>query len=187
MPNSSNRGFRRGQEEKGRIGKITEKSKSFHGQAPATPALLRRPKTQPDLYSFRNTAGVSPAPVVEAPRLTRLLLNVTVQRSLGPVQVLLPPDATVGDLVRETVRSYGREGRRPLLPTADPAGFDLHYSQFSLESLDSKEKLIGLGSRNFFLCPKPLGCVMDSCSNQAQKASSKTGGPSWLRFMDFMR
>ena len=137
MPNSSNRGFRRGQEEKGRIGKITEKSKSFHGQALAPPAVLRRPKTQPDLYSGRNMAGVSPAPVVEAPRLTKLLLNVTVQRSLGPVQVLMPPDATVGDLVREAVRSYGKEGRRPLLPTVDPAGFDLHYSQFSLESKET--------------------------------------------------
>lgn len=143
MPNSSSRTSRRGQEEKGRIGKLTEKSKSFHGQVPEGPAPLRRPKTQPELFSVRNMTGFSPPaavspPAAEPPQLTKLLLNVTVQRSLGPVQVLLSPEATVGDLVREAVRAYGKEGRRPLLSTADPASFDLHYSQFSLESKISK-------------------------------------------------
>lgn len=143
MPNSSSRTSRRGQEEKLRIGKLTEKSKSFHGQVPAGPAPLRRPKTQPELFSVRNMTGVSPPaavapPAAEPPQLPKLLLNVTVQRSLGPVQVLLSPEATVGDLVREAVRAYGKEGRRPLLSTADPASFDLHYSQFSLESKISK-------------------------------------------------
>ena len=32
---------------------------------------------------------------------------------------------------------YAKEERRLALPTTDPAGFDLHYSQFSLESKPS--------------------------------------------------
>ena len=44
-----------------------------------------------------------------APRLTRLLVNVTVERSLWPVHVLLGADATVADLARA---AYAVEGRR---------------------------------------------------------------------------
>ncbi len=66
--------------------------------------------------------------------MTKLLLNVTVQRSLGPVQVVMSPDSTVEDLIASALRQYEKEGRRLALPTMDPAGFDLHYSQFSLES-----------------------------------------------------
>ena len=40
----------------------------------------------------------------------------------------------VADLVAAAVELYIREGRRPLLPSADPSAFGLHYSQFSLES-----------------------------------------------------
>ncbi|KAJ9699112.1 hypothetical protein PVL29_007948 [Vitis rotundifolia] len=43
---------------------------------------LRRPKTLPDLLSGRSVSGLSPK---GGPRLTKLLLNVTIQRSLGPV------------------------------------------------------------------------------------------------------
>lgn len=134
MSNSSSRNARRGQDEKGRTGKIGEKSKSFHGQVPDRPAaILRRPRTHPNLFSGRTMAGSTDG-ATGPPRLTKLLLNVTVQRSLGAVQVLLPPEGTVGDLIKEAIRAYSREGRRPLLPSAEPALFDLHYSQFSLES-----------------------------------------------------
>ncbi|KAL5212152.1 hypothetical protein ABZP36_022999 [Zizania latifolia] len=88
-------------------------------------------------------------------RLTRLLLNVTVEQSLWPVHVVLGVDCTVADLVRTAVAAYVREGRRPPLPAVagDPAsGFELHLSKYSLESLRPEEKLVDLGSRNFFLC-----------------------------------
>lgn len=67
-------------------------------------------------------------------RLTKLLLNVTVERSLGPVQVVMPPESSVRDLIRVAVETYGREKRRPLLKETDPRRFQLHYSAFSLES-----------------------------------------------------
>ncbi|XBI06766.1 hypothetical protein VPH35_134751 [Triticum aestivum] len=56
-----------------------------------------------------------------APRLTRLLLNVTVERSLWPVHVLLGADATVADLACAAVAAYAAEGRRPPLPADDTA------------------------------------------------------------------
>lgn len=75
-------------------------------------------------------------------RLTRLLVNVTVDRSLWPVHLVLGADATVADLVRAAVDAYVREGRRPPLPL-QPAGaadgdaadgFELHLNKYSLES-----------------------------------------------------
>uniref|UniRef100_A0A0E0PT64 DUF7054 domain-containing protein n=1 Tax=Oryza rufipogon TaxID=4529 RepID=A0A0E0PT64_ORYRU len=93
-------------------------------------------------------------------RLTRLLLNVTVEQSLWPVHVVIGADCTVADLVRAAVDAYVREGRRPPLPSAAggggdaAAGFELHFSKYSLESLRPEEKLVDLGSRNFFLCAR---------------------------------
>uniref|UniRef100_J3MB22 DUF7054 domain-containing protein n=1 Tax=Oryza brachyantha TaxID=4533 RepID=J3MB22_ORYBR len=86
----------------------------------------------------------SPAVVAAAEqrRLTRLLLNVTVEQSLWPVHVVLGADCTVADL--------------PLPGHAGDAAaaFELHFSKYSLESLRSEEKLADLGSRNFFLCSR---------------------------------
>ncbi|KAM5584396.1 hypothetical protein ABKV19_003989 [Rosa sericea] len=203
---------RRMQEEhKNRRGRLlSERSSSFHGQmlaatSTATPQL-RRPKTVPDMVLYRNAVGAttpSAASPELRPKLTKLLLNVTIQGSVGAVQVVMSPESTVGDLVAAAVRQYEKEGRRPIFPSVDPSRFDLHYSQFSLEmidcsvlcgpGLDREEKLMALGSRNFFLCPKKsaadggssgggITTSSGSCSKQADKAS-KTGF-SWLKFMD---
>lgn len=193
---------RRMQEEhKNRRGRLlSERSSSFHGQmlaatSTATPQL-RRPKTVPDMVLYRNAVGATTPPTASPevrPKLTKLLLNVTIQGSVGAVQVVMSPESTVGDLVAAAVRQYEKEGRRPIFPSVDPSRFDLHYSQFSLESLDREERLMALGSRNFFLCPKKsaadggssaggITTSSGSCSKQAEKAS-KTGF-SWLKFMD---
>lgn len=173
---------------------------SFHGQSSesCTAELLRRPRTVPDLLSAgRLSAGTSPE-VKDRLKLTKLLLNVTIQRSLGPVQVLISLESTVEDLIAAALRQYSKEGRRPVLTSVNPADYDLHYSQFSLESLNREEKLMGLGSRNFFLCPKTSNAdsalttsssssSSSSCAKQADKAATapKISLP-WLKFMDFM-
>lgn len=149
-------------------------------------AKLRRPKTVPDL-KLPAGADVSPR------QPPKLLLKVTMMRSLGPVLVVMSPESTVGDLVAATLRQYVKEGRRPILPSGDPSQFDLHYSQFSLESLDRKEKLSDIGSRNFFMCPRGDVSGKDSnvttpfaasCSREVDKDGGSGGG--WLKFMDFL-
>ena len=128
MPNSKNN---RKEPEKNRRGRLSEKASSFHGRIPTmAPAELRRPKTLPDLLSERTVSISSDA----RPKLTKLLLNVTIQGSLGAVQVVMSPENTVGDLIIAAVGQYSKEGRRPILPSTDTSLFDLHYSQFSLES-----------------------------------------------------
>ncbi|KAF8009517.1 hypothetical protein BT93_J0502 [Corymbia citriodora subsp. variegata] len=200
MPNS--KAHRRGHEERSRKGKpllLSEKASSFHGRNPVAMEAakqLPRPRTVPDLLVARKGLAQASAGADERPRLTKLLLNVTLQGSLGPVHVVMTPESMVGDLIAAALRQYLKEGRRPILPTADPSGFDLHYSQFSLESLDREEKLMALGSRNFFLCAKrPArdgvaaagsgGASPASCGKEAEKASKN--GFNWLKFMDFMK
>lgn len=195
MANSKN--HRNGQGEPHRRGKLAKKSSSFYGHS-STPspivseAQIRRPKTVPDLLSDRNRAAAAAAAALPK-QPPKLLLKVTTMGSLGPVQVVMTPESTVGDLVAVAVRQYVKEGRRPILPSNDPSQFDLHYSQFSLESLDREEKLKDIGSRNFFLCPRKCDgedggarTPFASCSREAESAS-KGGAFGWLRFMDFSR
>ncbi|KAL3518485.1 hypothetical protein ACH5RR_021074 [Cinchona calisaya] len=186
--------------EKNRKERLVEKAQSFHAGSCSTSSagkagemlVLPRPRTVPDLHSGKkvlerslSNEEVRPLP----PKLTKLLLNVTIQRSLGAVQVIMSPESTVEDLIAAALRQYVKEGRRPILSSNEPSGFGLHYSQFSLESLNREEKLRSLGSRNFFLCPKEIDAAAttssSSCSKQAEKATAKLGLP-WLKFMGFM-
>lgn len=157
---------------------------SFHGRsvAGATAGKLRRPRTVPDLMSWER--NYSPA---KMPKLTKVLLNVNVQGSVGPVQVLVSPESSVSGLISAVLKQYSKEGRRPMITGSTIDDFDLHYSQFSLESLDREEKIATLGSRNFFLCKRKTAgdgvVLVSSCSTQAEKL----GFPSpWLKFMSFM-
>ncbi|KAI5577710.1 hypothetical protein POPTR_009G149200v4 [Populus trichocarpa] len=201
MPPTPTKGYRRGggQElERNRKNRLNEKALSFHGKIPAEmpEARIRRPKTLPDLLAGKNL----PATVPDVrPKLTKVLLNVTVQGSVGAVQVLMSLESTVGELIAAAIQQYMKEGRRSIIAN-DSSRFDLHYSQFSLESLDRDEKLMALGSRNFFLCPKKSG--MDgascsrgggltttsspSCSKEVKEEAAKSGFHPWLKFMDFL-
>lgn len=169
-----------------------EKAASFNGRSLGAGAeMLGRPRTVPNLLSIRVAEEERERPM----RLTKLLLNVSVDRSLGEVRLVMRLESTVGDLITAAVKQYKKEGRRPVLDGMDADGFDLHYSPFSLESLGRDEKLITLGSRNFFLFPRKsepttesdgnngnVGSkTMSSCSKQAEKAT-KIAIP-WLKFL----
>ncbi|KAK9029268.1 hypothetical protein V6N11_026388 [Hibiscus sabdariffa] len=174
------------EQERSRTGRLSEKASSFHGRIPTTsPVELRRPNTLPDLLQGKAISTSSDV----RPKLTKLLLNVTIQGSLGALQVVMSPGNTVGDLINASVRQYSKEGRRPVLPPTDVALFHLHYSQFSLERLEREEKLMALGSRNFFLCTKTVALQegenkTTSCSKEAEIVA-KSSKP-WLKFMDFL-
>lgn len=111
---------------------------SFNGRTVVSPTAekLRRPKTVPDLSSAMRNAAVNSPPKeeVKPKKLTKVLLNVMIQGSVGAVQVLISPELTVRELVSAAIKQYVKEGRRPVLSSAIVDDFDLHYSQFSLES-----------------------------------------------------
>lgn len=120
--------------------------------------------TQPCSECFSQHGGpitvlskLGPPPVAGGgtQRPTKLLFNVHVEGSLGSVQMLMSLENDVADLMKAVVEIYVREKRRPLLCETDEQLFNLHYSQFSLDCLKREEKLINLGSRNFYLCRRP--------------------------------
>ncbi|GFZ01216.1 hypothetical protein Acr_14g0008510 [Actinidia rufa] len=75
-----------------------------------------------------------PTEVKGTRRPPKLLLSVNIQGSVGTVQVVISPENAVGDLIKAALETYVKEMRRPLLKETDPRRFELHYSQFSLES-----------------------------------------------------
>lgn len=96
--------------------------------------LVRR---QGGLISVPKTLSSAPlmVPVTDGTqRMTKLLLKVQIEGSLGAVHVVLPPERTVSDLIKAATEIHVKEKRRPLLKESDPNSFELHYSQFSLES-----------------------------------------------------
>ncbi|KAL0390023.1 UNVERIFIED_CONTAM: hypothetical protein Scaly_0359400 [Sesamum calycinum] len=99
-------------------------------------------------------------------KLTKLLLNVTIQRSLGAVKVLMPLEATVEDLIATALRQYAKEARLPVLPRRAPASISI------TPSLDREAKLMALGSRNFFLCPKRAAEVVAESGGAAITSTS---------------
>ncbi|KAL5728024.1 hypothetical protein ACHQM5_001152 [Ranunculus cassubicifolius] len=117
------------------------------------------------------SVGSSKLPEIGNKKPTKLLVKVTVQQSLGPIQVVTSSENTVEDLIKLVLEIYVKEKRRPLLNKTDPRCFELHYSQFCLDSLSRKEKLVNLGSRNYFLCSKMDEASISSCSNQVQKTT----------------
>ncbi|CAD6342470.1 unnamed protein product [Miscanthus lutarioriparius] len=192
---------------------LVQRRASFHGRG--TPEhqqqqrdhlLRQRPRTHPDLLAgvrepgFRRagvhggdatTAAAVAVPWGRRAAPSKALVTVAVQRSMWALHVMAGAEWRVADLVAAAVELYTREGRRPLLPSADPSAFGLHYSQFSLESLDPAEKLMELGSRSFFLCPRATAAVAAPSTRPVTEAgkTTPTSGPNmlppWLGFMHF--
>lgn len=165
---------------------------------PRTASLYRRRISGGSERQSHRRGGLVPLVAVEKEseggggagkrRLTRMLVKVTVERSLGAVPVVMSSEETVADLVRAALQIYVTEKRRPLLPKTDPHRFELHYSRFSFESLKPEEKLINLETRDFFMCLKPVGTststtssVKCSCSEEATNFSFP-----WTKLMDFL-
>jgi hypothetical protein len=137
---------------------LAQRSASFHGRGGAAEQqhdgllLRQRPRTHPDLLAgisdrgFRRAGtgrgGDAAAAHARAPWAgavgraapSKVLVTVAVQRSMWPLHVMARAEWRVADLVAAAVGLYVGERRRPLLPSADPAAFGLHYSQFSLQS-----------------------------------------------------
>lgn len=80
----------------------------------------------------------------------RILVNVTVEGSTGPIRVVVRKGDTVTDLIKVTVDKYAKEGRHPVLDS-DTNMFELHVSNFSMESLNRSDPVGELGTRTFFL------------------------------------
>lgn len=67
-------------------------------------------------------------------RDAKVVVNVTVEGSPGPVRAMLKLGSTVEETIRLVVNKYGEEGRSPYLDKHAASSFELHSSHFSLQS-----------------------------------------------------
>ncbi|KAH7549575.1 hypothetical protein ACOSP7_001838 [Xanthoceras sorbifolium] len=154
------------------------------------------PLRRPIPFLDSNLSNGSPTPLSQepVPKLTKLLVNVTIQGTFRAIKLVMSTENTVADLVAAVLSKYVKDCRLPILPTTDPSTFDLHFSQFCFERLGREKKLIELESRNFFLCRRKAdddggsdvkALSSTTCSAEIGNASRNTRIP-WLTFMDIL-
>eukprot|EP01018_Ginkgo_biloba_P018264 Gb_36682 [translate_table: standard] len=80
----------------------------------------------------------------------RILVSITVEGSTGPIKAIVKKGATVNDVIKLTIDKYAREGRYPVLDSNTDM-FELHVSNFSMESLNRTDRVGELSTRTFFL------------------------------------
>ncbi|KAI5077103.1 hypothetical protein GOP47_0006927 [Adiantum capillus-veneris] len=84
--------------------------------------------------------------------LARMLMNITLVGSIHPVRLLVAYDASVQDVIKESLKAYVKEGRLPRHCIKNHT-YGLHYSPFCLENIDPTDHICSLGTRSFFLFP----------------------------------
>lgn len=128
-----------------------------HPPSPPPPPL-ERPHTCYDVLAPDSPfAGSSSSSLLLPPdRRTpweeaKVVVNVTVEGSAGPVRAMVSLGSSVRDAIAAVVERYHREGRSPRLDPASAESFQLHHSHFSLQSLNKNDKIGDVGGRNFYL------------------------------------
>ncbi|KAL3499478.1 hypothetical protein ACH5RR_038571 [Cinchona calisaya] len=81
----------------------------------------------------------------------KVLVNVTVEGSPGPIRAMVKLGSSVEDTIKLVVDKYGEEGRSPCLDIDASSTFELHHSHFSLQSLNKSDAIGDSGSRSFYL------------------------------------
>ncbi|CAL5356025.1 unnamed protein product [Camellia sinensis] len=81
----------------------------------------------------------------------KVVVNVTVEGSPGPIRTLVKLGANVEDTIKLVINKYSEEGRRPHLDQDAVSTFELHHSYFSLASLNKWDVIGDVGSRSFYL------------------------------------
>ncbi|KAF8027109.1 hypothetical protein BT93_E0129 [Corymbia citriodora subsp. variegata] len=81
----------------------------------------------------------------------KVVVNVTVEGSPGPIRMMVKLGSSVEDTIKLVMNKYKEEGRMPKVERNHSTSFELHHSYFSLQSLDKSELLGDVGSRSFYL------------------------------------
>ncbi|KAK2426068.1 hypothetical protein QL285_024776 [Trifolium repens] len=155
---------------------------SFRNREREGGGTLFRPQT------FSNAFVSSPSLFPSSPKIysnemkgydkeAKVVVNVTVEGSTGPVRTMVKLGSTVDDTIRHVVHKYREEGRSPKIDDSIvPSSFQLYLSYFSLQGLDKSEEIGNVNSRSFYL-RKSNG---ESTNNDLAKQSSANPPPMFL-------
>ncbi|KAI4315314.1 hypothetical protein L6164_028138 [Bauhinia variegata] len=117
----------------------------------STQGTLFRPQTFSDAFASSPALSFSPQSYEGYKKEAKVVINVTVEGSPGPVRAMVKLGSSVGDTIKLVADKYCEEGRTPKLDSNASSSFQLHHSYFSLQSLDKSERIGDVGSRSFYL------------------------------------
>ncbi|XP_073066103.1 uncharacterized protein At4g22758-like [Primulina eburnea] len=106
----------------------------------------------------------------------RFLISVTVLGSAGPIRFVVNEEDLVAAVIETTLKSYGREGRLPVLGS-DLNNFMLYCSFSGTEALSPWENIGSVGVRNFMLCKKPQ--TENAVEGEKAPSLSRKAAGSW--------
>ncbi|XP_077242989.1 PPR containing protein [Tasmannia lanceolata] len=119
---------------------------------PKPELLLFRPHTCTDVFtSSCRSLPPSPNNYEKYGEDPKVVVNVTVEGSPGPVRTMVRLGQSVDETIKNVIDKYRDEGRSPRLDRDIGSCFELHHSYFSLESLNKTDRIGDLGTRSFFL------------------------------------
>lgn len=137
---------REGDLDEGDPGDLSQSASSNDGAMFSPPSCTDVLSSSPSLmgsYSPRRLEGYN--------KEAKVVVNVTVEGSAGPIRMMVKLGSSVEDTIKLVMNKYKEEGRMPKIDCGHSTGFELHRSYFSLQSLDKSELLGDVGSRSFYL------------------------------------
>lgn len=115
--------------------------------------ILLRPQTCSDIFwspDYHNSG--SPQSFQHGyEKEAKVVVNVTVEGSPGPVRTMVKLGSSVDETIRLVIDKYSEEGRTPRLDKNADSSFQLYHSYFSLQSLSNTDVIGDVGSRSFYL------------------------------------
>ncbi|KAF5762276.1 hypothetical protein HanRHA438_Chr16g0785561 [Helianthus annuus] len=109
----------------------------------------------------------------------RILINVTVVGSAGPIRFVVNEGEVVADVIDTALKLYAREGRLPVLGS-NYNEFVLYCPVAGTEALKTWETIGSVGVRNFMLCKKPKQKVVnDDDGKPVAVGVTRKGSGSW--------
>ncbi|KAA8521929.1 hypothetical protein F0562_012757 [Nyssa sinensis] len=138
-------------------------SPDLYGQSSRLPISLRQ--SPPKIEGYNGDAKV--------------VVNVTVEGSPGPIRTMVKLGSNVEETIRLVINKYGKEGRSPQIDKNAASAFELHHSYFSLQCLDKTDVIGDVGSRSFYLrkSSSGRGGEMASASSISEIVSARATTP----------
>lgn len=112
--------------------------------------ILFRPQTCSDIFVSPDYL-ISGSPPKGYKKESKVVVNVTVEGSPGPVRTMVKLGSSVDETIRLVIDKYSEEGRTPRLDKKADSSFQLYQSYFSLQSLNNTDVIGDVGSRSFYL------------------------------------
>ncbi|XP_020582699.1 uncharacterized protein At4g22758-like [Phalaenopsis equestris] len=140
---------------------------------PTTPIRMRLGKSEkPEMKIIGNKES------------NRILISVSVLGSSGPIRIVVSKDELVSVVVGTVLKTYAREGRRPILG-CNHDDFVLYHALDGSNGLNPLEPIGSFRSRDFLMCKKQRLSGEELSATPGRKMEKKGMGV-WMPCLDWL-